>query len=358
MSTGNNIEEEANALRASYLHSASVELFLRSVNDNAGEGEENGHAEVYLSQELAMAALEAGGPSWRQVDQVQMKIGNNSKEQPSLSIVDEAFVCRGCGAYLVPGMHGATVRARSTRRGKTRRRRALRQQYKHHMKAKLAVRSDPRRRLPVEDLETLEKKEQEQQNNLRRVRDGSCANAVIYTCGKCFTKASFRGISVYAKQRHTAAVREERQKKKVADQKQHQRSTSTLKNSKQNSVSSSSSFLSKRLQSSASPAAVKLQQQNRSRSPIPGTGSNAIQSSKVHSFSKRSAMATHTFASPPTTNSRPPVNKSMLAAPKDAHTLVPDTRLPLSLGSRKKKKKNSQPGNKSGLLDFLSSLND
>jgi len=245
-----NLQEEAELLKANYLLDTAVALFKRCHRED--DSSEN-HGAIEFSKSFSMAALHCYDTLQSQLTTAQSLV------------LDEAFVCRACGLFLVPGIHGTTVRVRSVGRGRTRRRRDLRKRYKEHVQKQLPAQSQP-------DPESI-----------RRIANGSCINSVIYTCGSCGNKARFQGITAVAKAKLNRALRDNSLKVKEE--------------------------------------APKIPPTN----PQPKLQSTP----KVgHSFSKKSALATY-----------------------GGITKVEHTKLPQSKGKKKS-------GNKSGLLDFLSSLQD
>ena len=111
--------------------------------------------------------------------------------------VPSSFVhCHVCGGWLVPGENGTTVRLRSVGRGRTRRRRASRQQQKMRAKSNSKSRSGGGHKADNHGGGDSSHSQhvRDPLSRLRRVRNGTCRNTIVYECGLCQTKHRLKGL--------------------------------------------------------------------------------------------------------------------------------------------------------------------
>lgn len=236
------------------------------------------------------------------------KEGESMMNDPNVesSCFNEDLICKACGLHLSSAHFGTTVRLRSIRRGRTRRRRASRNKAKEaaHKENTAAFRHHRRKEWKSAGGDYTTKSLIPEDNSAEwkmfRVTDGEAVNCVVYTCGNCGQKQKLKGIPVTAKR-----------KRKIAD-------NGKLVEPKGFRVNSSSNS--------------KEEKQKR--------------------FEQGSSYVSHNFVRNRETDFKGDIMSL-------AHNKKTENRAMFNrLDSRKKRKKNGGSHKKSDLMNFLSSLND
>lgn len=276
---------------------------------------------------------------------------------PSLLLGDD-LLCPTCGLHLSSGHFGTTVRLRSLHRSSTRRRRYSRN------RAKQCTQKSFQKQNNIQGNQNVMKADGNLNNSslqycLKRVKDGEASNCIVYTCGQCHGKMKFKGI---------ATVTKNKQKERIQSEKIDQLKMNEPKRNKmkEKSIKMSSSEK-KQMMQRKKLGSMFISHSFASKS---GAGFNFTVSKNKGSGSLNGLNASS--ATSVLSKNRNDVSDEFLPLPnvgseteKSSHSQGQNTKNDFvsPLQSRKKKRKrgrNDKSGNdrKSGLMDFLASLND